>query len=454
MAVAFSDTKAFVTSVRGRVLDRSHPEYDLARAVYNGMIDRRPELIVRPLDAGDVARTLAFAHAAGLPIAVRGGGHNVAGHAVCNDGISIDLRLMRDVVIDPGARRADAGGGATWNDFDAACQRFGLATPGGTFGTTGIGGLTLGGGIGHLSGRFGLSLDNLVAAEVVIADGTILRASEEENADLFWALRGGGGNFGAVTRFVYRLHEVEVVEGGVLVFDAARAADVLRKLRELVIGLPDELTFFVVLAHDRATGAGIVLVSVCWTGSSGDARARLEELRSLPGLLVDGVEQISYLQLQGVFGEVPAGVRNYWKGHFVEALPDELIDLLADRIARRRSRLGGVLIEPLQGFLTRVPDERTAFANRHAAFNVTAISAWLTAENDEEEMHWARELSDQVSRFSVRGGGYVNYMAEDEPLDRVEAAFGREKFARLREVKRAYDPDNVFRQNQNIPPAV
>ena len=438
---------------RGQVLDRTHPEFELARAVFNGAIDRRPAVIVRPLDAADVAVAVDFARTAGLALSVRGGGHNVAGHGVCDDGVMIDLRLMREVRVDPVEQIAEAGGGATWIDFDPACQRHGLATPGGTFGTTGVGGLTLGGGLGHLMGRHGLTLDNLLQAEVVTAGGDILLADEATNGDLFWGLRGGGGNFGVVTRFIFRVHELPPVTGGVLVYDFDRAREVLRGARDAAAGTPDELTTFFLLGRDRATGQRIALVSVCWTGSSEDARSRLEALRSLPGLLVDAVRPMSYLQLQSIFGEIPFGLRHYWKGHFVTGLPDELIDFVVEHYARRTSPLGAVLIEPLHGYATRVPDGATAFANRHAAFNLSGLSVWDSPTDDEEQIAWARAFAEGIEPHSSRGGGYLNYMARDEPLERVEAAFGAEKFARLRELKRAYDPGNLFRQNQNIPPA-
>jgi FAD/FMN-containing dehydrogenase len=440
-------------SLRGQVIDPAHPDFDLARGVFNGAITRRPALIVRPLDAADVVAAIEFARAAELPLSVRGGGHNVAGHAVCDSGLMLDLRLLRGVEVDEANRVAEAGGGATWNDFDPACQRHGLATPGGTFGTTGIAGLTLGGGIGHLNGRYGLTLDNLLQAEVVTADGRILLASEDAHPDLFWALRGGGGNFGVVTRFFYRLHEVGSLTAGLLVYDFANASTVVRSFREAVEDTPDELTLFLVLGHDRASGDNVVAVSVCWTGESEDAGGRLDSLRSTPGLLRDAVRPTSYLQLQAVFGEGPFGLRHSWKGHFITALPDELIEFAVEQFASRRSPLGSVLIEPLQGQARRVPDSATAFANRHAAFNMSGMSTWESPDDDDEQIAWARGFGDGLGPYSSRGGGYLNYMGSDEPLERVQAAFGAEKFARLREIKQKFDPDNVFRQNQNIPPA-
>jgi FAD/FMN-containing dehydrogenase len=366
----------------------------------------------------------------------------------------LDLRLLRGVEVDETSRVAEAGGGATWNDFDPACQRHGLATPGGTFGTTGIAGLTLGGGIGHLNGRYGLTLDNLLQAEVVTADGRVLLTSEDAYPDLFWALRGGGGNFGVVTRFFYRLHELPPLTAGLLVYDYEHASAVMRTFRDVVEDTPDELTLFLVLGRNRETGDPVLVVSVCWTGDSEDARGRLDSLRSMPGLVFDDVRPTSYLQLQAVFGETPFGLRHYWKGHFVEALPDELIEFVVEHLADRRSLRGGVLIEPLQGQARRVPDEATAFANRHAAFNMSGMSIWESPDDDDEQIAWARAFGDGVGPYSSRGGGYLNYMGADEPLERVEAAFGAEKFARLRELKRDFDPDNIFRQNQNIPPAV
>jgi FAD/FMN-containing dehydrogenase len=454
IATLIDDQLDLEGSLRGQVIEPAHPDFDLARGIFNGAITRRPALIVRPLDAADVVTAIEFARAAELPLSVRGGGHSVAGHAVCDGGLMLDLRLLRGVEVDETSRVAEAGGGATWNDFDPACQRHGLATPGGTFGTTGIAGLTLGGGIGHLNGRYGLTLDNLLQAEVVTADGRILLASEDAHPDLFWALRGGGGNFGVVTRFFYRLHELPPLTAGLLVYDFANASAVIRSFRNAVEDAPDELTLFVILAHDRASGASVVVLSVCWTGDSEDARGRLASLRSTPGLLLDAVRPTSYLQLQGIFGEIPFGLRNYWKGHFVTAMPDELVEFAVEHFARRQSPLGSVLIEPIQGHARRVPEDATAFANRHAAFNMSGISIWESPEDDDEQIAWARAFGDGLGPYSSRGGGYLNYMGSDEPLERVQAAFGAEKFARLRELKRKFDPDNVFRQNQNIPPAV
>jgi FAD/FMN-containing dehydrogenase len=446
-------TTALAGSVKGQVIDRAHPDYDLARAVFNGTIDRRPEVIVRPIDADDVRRAVEFARVNELPLSVRGGGHNIAGHAVCDDGLMIDLRLMRDVRVDPSSQTAEAGAGATWNDFDPACQRHGLATPGGTYGTTGVAGLTLGGGVGHLLGRFGLTLDNLLGAEVVTAGGEVLVTGEDEHPDLFWALRGGGGNFGVVTRFVFRVHELPILVGGLLLYEFDRAEDVLRRARAVFEGTPDELTCFVILARDRASGARLVVISVCWTGSSAEAQAGIDELRAIPGLVADLVRPMSYLQLQSIFGESPFGFRHYWKSHFVRELPDDAMAFAVEHFARRNSPLGGVLIEPLHGVATRIPEESTAFANRRAAFNASALAIWQSPSDDEAETAWARGFADGIAPYSYRGGGYLNYMARDEPLERVEAAFGAEKFARLREVKTRFDPDNVFRQNQNIPPA-
>jgi FAD/FMN-containing dehydrogenase len=453
MAVEVTGRQQLDQSFRGQLIWPEHPDYDRARAVFNGAIDRRPVLIARPLDAADAAAAIEFARAQDLAASIRGGGHSVAGHAVADDALMIDLRLMRDVTVDAERRLADAGGGATWNDVDPACQRHGLATPGGTFGTTGVGGLTLGGGIGHLMGQYGLTLDNLAAAEVVTADGRVVVASAEENDDLFWGLRGGGGNFGVVTRFTYDLHEVDAIEGGLLVYDFGRASEVVRLFRDVVDGTPDELTLFLVIGGNRATGEMVVVVSVCWSGTSQDARARLDALRSAPGLLADDVRTTSYLRVQAIFGESPFGFRQYWKGHFLSRMPDELIDLLVEHFTQRRSPGGGLLIEPLQGAATRVPDDAMAFAHRSARFNVTGMTTWASPADDAEEIAWVRACADAIAPYSARGGGYVNYMAADEPLERVEAAFGAERFARLRQLKRKFDPDNLFRLNQNIPPA-
>ena len=436
-------------SVRGPVVVPADDAFAAARMPFNALVERTPAVIVQCLGVDDVVSALDFARGNGLPVSVRGGGHNVAGHAVCDDGVMISLQHLAGVEVDAAARVATAAGGTTWRDFDAACQEHGLATPGGTFGTTGIGGLTLGGGIGYLLGRFGLACDNLVGAQIVTADGRIVEASEHEHADLFWGLRGGGGNFGIATRLDYSLHPVETVFGGMLVYRIEGAREVVRRFRDLMTEAPDHLTCQLLLGADRNTRDAAAIVLVCCTGP--DDPPELGPLRSSRHLAHDHVARIPYLELQAMM-DMPFGMRNYWKGHFVRALSDELIDELVERFGVLGRVPGGILIEALHGAVRRVPGDATAVNFRQAPFNVSALGVWESAEHDDEQIAWARETADAIAPHSLTGGGYLNYMGHDEPLERVRAAFGDEKFDRLRALKTAFDPDNIFRLNQNIPP--
>ena len=428
----------------------SHPAYDEARATFNALVDRRPLAVARCRSTEDVAIALTIASEHELPVAVRGGGHNVAGHAVCDGGLVIDLSGLDAIEVDAEARVARAGGGAIWRAFDAATQAHGLAAPGGTFGTTGVGGLTLGGGIGFLIGRHGLSCDNLVGAEVVNVDGGVLEASEVAHAELFWALRGGGGNFGVVTRLDFRLHPVDEVVGGVLVWPITAASEPLRVFRDVALTAPDDFSTQAVLGHSTATGACILGVVVCSTGPDEEPEL-LRRLRSVAGLEADEVRRRPYLELQSMF-DMPFGLRHYWKGHFVRELPDPLLDELERAIDPLLAR-GAILIEAIHGAARRVPADASAVGFRDAAFNVSALGIWEDPSFDVQGIAWARDAAAAIAHHSLAGGGYLNYMQADEPLERVRAAYGAERFQRLRAVKRRYDPDNVLRFNQNVPPA-
>lgn len=451
MTTVSVDSSATARGFSGEILTKDHPEYDGARATFNALVDRRPVAIARCRSSDDVAAALAVAREHELPVAVRGGGHNVAGHAVCNEGLVIDLSELGGVEVDPAARVARAGGGATWRLFDAACQEHGLAAPGGTFSTTGVGGLTLGGGIGFLIGRHGLACDNLVAAEVVTVDGRTLVATEREHADLFWALRGGGGNFGVVTRLDFRLHPVRDVVGGLLTYAFDSAPEALRVFRDVALDAPDDFSSQSFLSWNRETGDRQLVVVVCST-SAEEQPERLRALRAAPGLLTDDVRQMAYLELQSTL-DLPFGLRHYWKGHFVRELPDTLLDELWERHGAPAQVPGAILIEAIHGAASRVAADATAVGFRDAAFNVSALAIWDDPARDEAQTAWARETAGAVAPSSLRGGGYLNYMQADEPVERVRASFGDERFTRLQAVKRRYDPDNVLRFNQNIPPA-
>ena len=438
-------------SLAGTALGPEDPEYDAARRCFNALVDRRPAVIARCIGASDVATALDYARAAGLEVAVRGGGHNPAGHCVLDGGLVIDLSDMRTVDVDADARVARADGGATWLDFDSATQAFGLVTPGGVVGSTGVGGLTLGGGIGHLTAQRGLTCDNLIGAEMLTPDRGLVQVSAGENPDLLWALRGGGGNFGVATRLEFRLDALDGVVGGSLAYGGEGVRDGFRRFRDLVATSPRELSCQAVLAVDDAL-APVLMVYPCYTGSEGEPE-ELRELRSVPGLVEDGVRAHPYFEQQNLF-ESPFGTeRNYWKGHFVRELPDELFDELVERIVALGRPPGGILFESLHGAPKDADGSTAVVGFRHAAFNVSAMATWQDAALDDQYIQWARDTAAALEPWSFSGGGYVNYMQADEPIERVRAAFGAEAFERLQALKTRYDPANVLHRNQNIPPA-
>jgi FAD/FMN-containing dehydrogenase len=437
-------------SLAGSVVDPASPGYDAARRCFNAAVDRRPAVIVRCLGAEDVATAFDFAQTNALEVAVRGGGHNPAGHCAVDGGLVIDLSAMRGVEVDPDAGTARASGGATWLDFDSATQAFGLVTPGGVVGSTGVCGLTLGGGIGHLTTQYGLTCDNLVGAELVTPNGSVVRASPTENAELLWALRGGGGNFGVATWLEFRLHALDRVVGGRLEYRGDGVPDGMRRFRDLVARSPRELSCQAVLGVDESL-TPVLLVAPCFTGSSDGAADLLDGLRSAPGLVSDEVGEQTFLEQQLIFDSPYGENRHYWKGNFVAELSDELIDELVQRVRDFGRPPAHVLIESLHGSPKDVDGNFSALAYRRAAFNVSAMAVWLDPRDDEEHVAWARATAAAIEPWSL-GGGYANYMQADEPLERVRAAFGDAAFERLRALKRRYDPANTLRRNQNIPP--
>ncbi|HEX5469449.1 MAG TPA: FAD-binding oxidoreductase [Gaiellaceae bacterium] len=437
-------------SLTGEVLVEGDREYERARLCFNLLIDRRPAAIARCVDANDVAATLGFGQAHGLEIAVRGGGHNPAGHCAVDNGLVIDLSRMRDVRVDREKQVAVSQGGATWLDFDAATQAHSFVTPGGVVGSTGVTGLTLGGGIGHLTAQYGLTCDNLIAAELVTPAGEIVRAGEDGNPELLWGLRGGGGNFGVVAQAEFRLHPLESVVGGRLEYEGEGVSEALRLFRELAVDGPRELSIQAQLTTDASLAPQLVVV-LCHTGEGEDPEG-LRPLRALSGLVKDGVRRQAFLEQQRIFDPGYGVDRNYWKGHFVAELPDRLIADLLGRMAALGRPPGGILIESLHGGPKDVDPASGALGYRDAAFNVSAMASWTDPAHDEETIAWARETAAAIEPWSV-SGGYANYMQADEPIDRVRAAFGPDSFARLQALKSRYDPNNVLHRNQNIPPA-
>jgi FAD/FMN-containing dehydrogenase len=435
-------------SLAGTVIAPADAEYDTARRCYNAMVERRPAAIARCAGPGDVAAAFDFARAIGLEVAVRGGGHNPAGHCVCDDGLVIDLSAMRAVEVDPDAHLARAEGGASWLDFDSATQAFGLAGPGGIVGSTGVAGLTLGGGIGHLTAQHGLSCDNLVRAELVTPGGDVIVSAEDEDAELLWGLRGGGGNFGVATLLEFRLFPLDGVLGGRLTYRGAGIRDAVRLFRDIAAASPRELSIQGEVGLDESREP-IFTVLPCATGTAADAA--LATLRATPGLVTDDVRAHPFLEQQRLFDPPYGETRHYWKGHFVRELAGDLIDELVRLVVAFGQPTAGILLESLHGAPKDVDPEHAAVGNRDAAFNVSAMPGWRDPGLDDEHVAWVREAAAAIEPWSF-GGGYANYMQADEPLERVRGAFGDESFARLQALKSRHDPRNVLRRNQNIPP--
>jgi FAD/FMN-containing dehydrogenase len=439
-------------SFAGEVLAPADAEYDAARRCFNALIDRRPAAIARCVGPGDVATAFDFARSHGLEVAVRGGGHNPAGHCVLEGGLVIDLSRMRSVEVDGDGGIARAQGGSTWLDFDSATQAFGLVTPGGVVGSTGVAGLTFGGGIGHLTPLHGLTCDNLVGAELVTPSGAVVEAGPNHDGELLWGLRGGGGNFGVATRLDFRLYPVERVVGGMLHFGGSESVvrGALRLFRDLALRAPRELGWQAEIGVDESLEPTF-LVAPCYVGSDGEPE-ELRAMRAASGLVEDDVRSRSFLEQQGVFDSPYGELRHYWKGNFVRELPDDLIDELLTCIAALDRPGSHVLIESLHGAPKEAAAEHGALRFRDAVFNVSAMAVWQDPAADAQLIAWARETAAALEPWSF-GGGYANYAAPDEPAERVRAAFGDEAFARLQALKRRYDPENVLRRNQNISPA-
>ena len=450
-----------IDGFRGRLISTSDFDYDIARAVWNGAIDRRPRLIARCIGTADVVAAVRFARDHDLEIAIRGGGHNVAGTAVCDDGIVIDLSAMRGVRIDPAARTAWVQGGALWGDVDHETQAHGLATTGGIVSHTGVAGLTLGGGVGWLMRKHGLTVDNLLAVDLVMANGERLRASEDDHPDLFWALRGGGGNFGVVTAFEFRLHSVgPTVLAGPILWDANDAREVLRFYRDLVRDAPDELGTVVrfgtapplSVIPEHLHWRPVVMVGCCYAGPIADGEQQLRPLRSFRTPLLDLAGPKPYVGFQSALDStVVHGWNYYWKSTHLPELRDDLIDVIAEHAFSCSSPRSYVAMFHLKGAVSRVAEEGTAFGNRQASHAMTIDGVWRPSEEfGDRDIAWTREFFAALGRF--RQGVYVNFLGGDEDPDRVREAYGDSVYTRLVDVKTAYDPDNVFRHNQNIRP--
>lgn len=457
------DVGAFRAEFKGQLTAPGDSAYDVRSLIWNGAIDRRPALIARCATSAQVSQALGFARSEGLEVAVRGGGHNYAGFGTCDGGLMIDLGGMRRVSVDPRTRRAQCGGGATWADVDAATQAHGLATVGGFVSHTGVGGLTLGGGIGWLSGKAGLTADNLLGAEVVLADGQVVRASADENADLFWALRGGGGNFGVVTSFELGLHEVgPTVHLGLFFWGVEGGAEALRFAREFARTVPSDMGLFVgglsappapfvPAEHHFKPGFAFLVVGF---GTAEQHAAAVAPLRAAKPPLFELVTPIPYLQLQKLFDEsAPWGLHAYEKALYLDELTDGAIDVFVEYLPKRNSPMSFVPVFLLDGAYAAVPDDATAFGGSRQARIVFNISAGCpTPDLWEAERAWVRSFWEALRPHAHTGGSYVNFMAEYEE-DRVRAAYGAAKYERLARIKATYDPENVFHLNANIKPA-
>jgi len=437
--------------VSGAVLMPGEPGYDEARRVHNGLIDRKPAVIVRCTTTADVVDAVNFGRNRGLPISVRGGGHNVAGRAVVDAGLMIDLAPMKGIHVDPGEKTARAQPGLTWKEFNRATQLHGLAVTGGVVGSTGIAGLTLGGGLGWLMGKYAMAVDNLVSAEIVTADGKVVTASASENPDLFWAIRGGGGNFGVVTSFEYHLHPVgPMVYGGLVAHPFAAAKEVLRFYREFTAALPDELTAFVGLAHTPDGANKACLMLFCHCGTPEQAERDLAPVRAFGNPIDVALGPIPYSTLNGMLDAgFPKGALNYWKANFLSSLSDVAIDAIVDRYDRCAFPMSAIVLEHFHGQVTRIDPEATAYPHRQQGYNVVLAGQWMDPAQGGDVTSWIRGTYAALEP-SMADGRYVNYLADDEG-DQVARAYGP-NYARLQRVKARYDPHNLFRMNQNVTP--
>jgi FAD/FMN-containing dehydrogenase len=446
------DISELAPSFAGQMLQPSDAGYEQARQVHNGLVDKRPALIARCRGLADIADAVQLARKLSLEVAVRGGGHNVAGRATIDGGLMIDLAPMKGIHVDPNTRTARAQGGVTWAEFNRETQLYGLATTGGVVSSTGIAGLTLGGGLGWLMSKYGLALDNLLSVDMVTARGGILRASVDENPDLFWAVRGGGGNFGIAATFEYRLHPVgPSITGGLVAYPFDCAKDVLQFYREVTATLPDELTVFAGLIH-APDGAKLAALVPCHCGPLGDGEAAMRPIKQFGSPAMDTVGPMTYCALNAMLDAAyPKGALNYWKSSFLAELSDEAIDRMIACFAECPTPMGQVLIEHFHGAATRVASGDTAFPHRTEGYNLVVLSEWMDRAATDRCIAWARDTYGAMAPFAG-AGRYVNYLGDEEEGDPVAAAYG-DNYRRLRQLKAKYDPENFFHMNQNIVPS-
>ncbi len=443
---------AFSVSISGTVLQPGEDHYEAARRVHNGLIDKRPALIARCRGAADVSAAVGLAREAGLEISIRGGGHNIAGRSVTDGGLMIDLAEMKGMYVDPEARTIRAQGGVIWSEFNRETAVHGLAVTGGAVSTTGIAGLTLGGGLGWLMGIHGLAADNLLSVELVNADGAVLNVTAESDPDLFWALRGGGGNFGVATSLEYRLHLLSEVFGGLVAHPFEAARDVLRFYREFTQSVPDELTVFGGLVYaPGSSDLRLAALVVCHAGPAEQAQKDLAPLREFGQPLMVELGPMPYAVMNTLLDDgFPRGALNYWKSSFVESLDDALIDVAIERFETTPSLLNAILIEHFHGAVTRVGVSDTAVPHREVGYNLLMPSVWLDPADTEANIAWTRATFDLFSPYFAERR-WLNYFSDDDGTDAVRAAYGP-NYDRLVELKQHYDPENAFHLNHNIDP--
>jgi FAD/FMN-containing dehydrogenase len=452
MTVVEERVAALATDFSGSLLRPDDAGYDDARRIHNGLIDKRPAIIARCRTAADISKAIGFARELGLEISVRGGGHNVAGRACTEGGTMIDLAEMKGIDVDREGRTLRAEGGVLWAELNEAAAAHGLAVTGGQISTTGIAGFTLGGGLGWLMGVYGLAVDNLNSVELVTASGDVLEVSESSHPDLFWAVRGGGGNFGVAAAFEYRLHPLETIVGGLIAYPFDAAADMLRFYRDFTAGARDELTAHAVVAHaPDGSGVKIAAMAMCHAGSPEDAERDLAPVKAFGSPILEMIGPMPYPAVNTLLDEgYPRGALNYWKSSFVDELSDGLIDATVSRFAATPSPMNAILFERYHGAATRVGVTDTAVPHRRPGYNVLIPSVWLDPADTEANIAWTRETFDAFRPY-FRDGRWLNYLDDDDASEAVRAAYGP-NYDRLVEVKREYDPDNVFHMNHNIVP--
>jgi hypothetical protein len=452
-------TRSLGNRFAGELITSGDDTYDDARALWNGTVDARPALIAQCRTTDDVIAAIGLARTSGRPLSIRGGGHSVAGLSMCDDGIAIDLSHMRGVTVDAGARTAAVDPGATWADFDAATGAHGLASTGGLISTTGVAGLTLGGGIGWLQRKYGLACDNLLSADVVTAEGNIVRASATDDAELLWGLRGGGGNFGVVVRFEFALHPVSTVLGGLMLFPLERGTAVMRGFREWAFTAPDEATMLIAIltappepfVPPDLVGRKVVAIVGCWCGDVDKGTTAIEPLRQL-GPSADLFGPMPYTALQGMLDAgAPRGLRNYFRGGYVSDLSDDVIDVALDHGARIPSPMSALHVHQMGGAVARVGRDATAFSGRQAGYTYNVVSTWMDPSEDAMHIAANRAFSSALAPLS-EAGAYVNFLSDAGGKD-ASAAYGDALYTRLARLKREYDPNNLFNRNQNVQPA-